>query len=668
MNNERENQNKTLSPNNESGPQIDIDIPSNPLTSDTGDNQIFDLVLVDMVASYKTQRLVCVKRNMYQAGSSYKYVCVSYRWGEYNEQIALTPDYNAHVTSFGISDLINLCTQILYWNYQEHVKEHGIDDEEEDDDDDDDDDYCDGRPRFLWVDAISVDQMDHSHKKTTVHRMKEIYARAEMIIAVPDLHIAYLLKDPNSREYIITLTKNGKRVHRHITLQCMNKESDDNEDDIKNDQVGQENIDVQEQKSQDESNRGTHKHRGFRQFFKDTIRQSRLATSGHDGNKGITENNIQDPVIDDDVLFKSDDEKGGDTQKKDDDDGKTTPTCNTDKESDHDHQKNQSCLCDVGMSQIEKEDYNRALTYLKHVVDDWANRVWVISECSIGRRSKMKLWFLSIGYYLRIADRPSQLLDLFNEERPTIFDQPLKERSFLDMMLNSNATRNEDRFYAILPLFKEFKPFADNHDISNWGITDMLSVRLQLFRMVNFQEKLAILLSCTIINFSSDVILPSFASNYNHYFFNVATGLSYKTAWLKDIELLKDEDINRDYLRITVPWSRTFTDTTLSHDLVITKHARGKLGLDASEVMTVFIPIVVHDERTNHTMGVKLLGNRQKNIWVMLNRMMDLVDVPPSDASSNKVSVVEHHTPHRSDSLDMLWSDKHENDQVFHLY
>ncbi|KAI8078887.1 uncharacterized protein BX664DRAFT_342986 [Halteromyces radiatus] len=206
----------------------------------------------------------------------------------------------------------------------------------------------------------------------------------------------------------------------------------------------------------------------------------------------------------------------------------------------------------------------------------------------------------------------------------------------------------------------------------------MLSVRLQLLRMADFEEKLAILLLCMQPNFVSDAILPSFASFCtmpDDFTIDWACDLSYEPSLLKEIELLKDEGNNRDYLRITVPWSRTFTNKIIPHDLDLTANARGKLGLDLSELVTVFMPITVHDERTNHTIGVKLLGSRQKNIWIMLNRMVDLVDVPPSDASSSvtslsssKLSVSEHHTPHRSGSLDMLWSDKHESDQVFHLY
>ncbi|KAI8078884.1 uncharacterized protein BX664DRAFT_369288 [Halteromyces radiatus] len=560
MNNARENQNKTLA--------SDLDV-----------NHVFDLVLVDMVASFESERLVCVKRNMYEAGSSYKYVCVSYRWGEYTEQIVLTPDYNAHVTSFAIADLITLCGQILLWNHQEYEKEP----------DDDDDDIVDNNTdRYLWVDAISVDQMNHANKKSTTHRMTEIYNRAELIIAVPDLHIGYLMETPNNHEFISTLSRHAKKIYHHITLQCTNKKGDD-EEDVKSDQVGQENLDVQkpEKYQHAKGGRGSRKHRKFRQFVKDTIRQLRLL-GGADGTQ------------------KKND--AAQTNLDDDDDDFTVSSWEDTRRT----QRSNRCLCAVGMTQTEKEDYIRALRYLAHVVNDWANRVWVMNECSIERRSKIKLWFLSISYNVGFDDRSIELLDLFNESRPTRFDQPLKERSFLDMMLNSKAARNEDRFYAILPLFKAFKHYVDDHDISNWGITDHLSVRPQLFRMVKLQEKLAILLSCTIAGFSSDVVLPSFVSNYNHLFFKIACDLSYRPSLLNNIELLKDEDINRDYLRITVPWSRTFTDKILSHDLGITQDACGKLGLNTSELVTVFMPIIVHDERTNHTLGVKLLGSRKK--------------------------------------------------------
>ncbi|KAI8078787.1 uncharacterized protein BX664DRAFT_389169 [Halteromyces radiatus] len=626
-------------------------------------NPAFDLMLVDMIATVKSKRLVCVKKSMHHAEFTDGYACVSYRWGECDEQIALTPDYNAHVTSFAISDLILLCGQLLLW--------HGDrDDEIHDDVDsgnnsnnaavaDDDDGFSESVVKYLWVDAISVDQLDHNKKKT-IHRMSEIFARAEVIVAVPDLHISYLLQSMNNYECMDAVSKYVKRMYVHLSMQCGMKKTDDDIQEQKESQDDKEKMDndVQERKeSQDGSEKGSR----FRRLISNMIRKYKL-----NSRRGYQEGNKNKVTTEKGHLqIKSDNENSGVTKMGDAAVGND--------ENDDFIENCEMCPCLVGLTETEKDNFARGLRYLLHVVMDWANRTWVISECSIGRRTKMKLWFLSFCYEnIHHQSRPKTLLDFFNERRPTIFDQPLKERSFLDMMLNSRATRNEDRFYAILPLYKEFKHYADNHEISTWGITDMLSVRLQLLRIVKFQEKLALLLLCTKSTFVSDIILPSFASclsSSDAVLLRWATELSYKPSLLEGIELHKDEDANRDYLRITVPWSRTFTDPILPHDMELSEYARRELGLDLSELEAVFMPITVHDEKTNHTMGVKLLGDRQKNIWIMLNRMTDLVDVPSSSSSSSgNGSAGEHHGLRKFRSVDTLWSNKHEDNQVFHLY
>ncbi|CAO3652462.1 unnamed protein product [Cunninghamella blakesleeana] len=71
------------------------------------EEKVFNLVLVDIWETDKNANLVCVKKNMYD--SYLKYITISYRWGEIEEQLVETPDYIAHITSFDIIDLVNLC-------------------------------------------------------------------------------------------------------------------------------------------------------------------------------------------------------------------------------------------------------------------------------------------------------------------------------------------------------------------------------------------------------------------------------------------------------------------------------------------------------------------------------------------------------------------------------
>ncbi|CAO3638586.1 unnamed protein product [Cunninghamella blakesleeana] len=60
------------------------------------------------------------------------------------------------------------------------------------------------------------------------------------------------------------------------------------------------------------------------------------------------------------------------------------------------------------------------------------------------------------------------------------------QRSHLDMILNSNASRNEDRFNAILSSWNEYSHLIKNKDtISKWNITNMTLVRLKLYEIMD---------------------------------------------------------------------------------------------------------------------------------------------------------------------------------------
>lgn len=227
---------------------------------------------------------------------------------------------------------------------------------------------------------------------------------------------------------------------------------------------------------------------------------------------------------------------------------------------------------------------------------------------------------------------------------------------------------------------------AADHAISTWGITNFVSVRLQLYSMVSFEEKLTMLLCGVRPSFKSDVMLPSFAAFYRDVDFDWAHELANLPALIKamDLHQLEEEGSKMHYLAVTVPWSRTFTDHAVEHDLNVAGHALTRLGLSEllEELVTVFIPITVHNEQTQHTLGIKLFGHREQNKWIMLHRMVDLVDVPPTtptpptDADTDKMLTqlpgpprhAPPHPPHRSASLDTLWSEKMEMDQVFHIY
>ncbi|CAO3638046.1 unnamed protein product [Cunninghamella blakesleeana] len=101
------------------------------------------------------------------------------------------------------------------------------------------------------------------------------------------------------------------------------------------------------------------------------------------------------------------------------------------------------------------------------------------------------------------------------------FDRFVKERfmqrSHLDMILNSNATRNEDRFNVFLLSWNKYSHVIKNKNtISRWNITDMISIRLKLYEIMNNgnlwdQAKLLYAISLEYFD-NHNVFFPVFSS------------------------------------------------------------------------------------------------------------------------------------------------------------
>ncbi|ORZ07412.1 hypothetical protein BCR42DRAFT_456050 [Absidia repens] len=93
--------------------------------------------------------------------------------------------------------------------------------------------------------------------------------------------------------------------------------------------------------------------------------------------------------------------------------------------------------------------------------------------------------------------------------------QQLNQRTFLDMILKSKASKNEDRFYAVLPQ-SEYKSdlLTSKHEVGQWNINTITSVKLKLYEIMNTRDKLN-LLFWSGNNKSSNVglILPTFATS-----------------------------------------------------------------------------------------------------------------------------------------------------------
>ncbi|CAO3654066.1 unnamed protein product [Cunninghamella echinulata] len=307
--------------------------------------------------------------------------------------------------------------------------------------------------QYLWIDAISVDQQNHERKKETILQMSEIYKKATYILAVPDLHGAHLWKNPANKDTIILIRKHRKAIYKGI-----------------------------------------------------------LNNSNNDHHQLINEN---------------------EKRKKEK---------NNHNKNNHDHYRHATNDKEI---QTENEDIKTAYQFLAYLVEDWSNRAWVISEYHIAKEKEesqgtpLKYIFVNLlhdeisTFFSYSFDHHSSIttmnIDYNNNKNsnkvpyddvnsPIKFINFLKtkftQQGHLKMLLESNASRNEDRFNAILPSWKKYNHWIkDRNTISDWNITDMISVRLKLYEMMDdLWDKATLLYACSwSIN---SPILPSYVSQF----------------------------------------------------------------------------------------------------------------------------------------------------------
>ncbi|CAO3588648.1 unnamed protein product [Absidia cylindrospora] len=126
----------------------------------------FQIVLVDIQKAANDKMVHCVQKSLEE--NDLKYVALSYRWGELHETLIDTGvGYTASITSFALDDFYQLCLMMTLESELKHIK-------------------------YVWVDAICVDQQDATKREATLHQMSHIYERATSILAVPDLHLDFL--------------------------------------------------------------------------------------------------------------------------------------------------------------------------------------------------------------------------------------------------------------------------------------------------------------------------------------------------------------------------------------------------------------------------------------------------------------------------------------------
>ncbi|CAO3652114.1 unnamed protein product [Cunninghamella blakesleeana] len=145
-----------------------------------GNEKVFNLVLIDINETSNSLKTKCVKKNMYD--SDFKYIAISCRKNQMEEQFIEASDYTTHIISSYSRALINLCLFIINESDLKDIP-------------------------YLWIDAMSVDQQNKEGKKEAILKMNQTYEKASYILAIPDLHMEYLLTNTANREIIELIYK-----------------------------------------------------------------------------------------------------------------------------------------------------------------------------------------------------------------------------------------------------------------------------------------------------------------------------------------------------------------------------------------------------------------------------------------------------------------------------
>ncbi|ORY96088.1 hypothetical protein BCR42DRAFT_457606 [Absidia repens] len=126
------------------------------------------------------------------------------------------------------------------------------------------------------------------------------------------------------------------------------------------------------------------------------------------------------------------------------------------------------------------------MEFLVGLIKDWSTRVWVISEFNIAKKkNNLKYWFIQLAYNDMEGGEKFTFFkfDFNNLQTPvreqnfqpsvhpiSLYFNQLSRQTFLQNILISKASKNEDRFYSILP----FSPYQDRKlEVSHWKINTM---------------------------------------------------------------------------------------------------------------------------------------------------------------------------------------------------
>ncbi|ORZ07423.1 hypothetical protein BCR42DRAFT_426236 [Absidia repens] len=219
----------------------------------------------------------------------------------------------------------------------------------------------------------------------------------------------------------------------------------------------------------------------------------------------------------------------------------------------------------------------------------------------------------------------------------------LTKRTVLEMMLQTKASKHEDRFHSIIPLAPKYKHhIKDRHSISRLGISDMLSVRLQLMAWMDTKDRLMLVFCKRHPLPSRTPLLPTFASHFKAIqpglmacFTTTIRGVQCNfdlttTTTNNDIRLYHHSIGHMLWLSPRVLYLHKSKRRSFYQDMGGQSHPLwASLGLDPARdpLEAVSIPLFLIDATLTETTtslpwygltsDLQVVGSREKNIWLV---------------------------------------------------
>ncbi|ORZ07373.1 hypothetical protein BCR42DRAFT_426132 [Absidia repens] len=618
----------------------------------------FHVVLVDIKKTVSDENIHCVEKPL---EGDLKYVALSYRWGEVQETMIDTGvGYSVTITSFAVVDFINLCRMIAC--------EPDLKDME-----------------YVWVDAICVDQNNPIKRKTTIYKMSNIYEHANYILAVPDLHLTYLhsLSTKNS-EILDDSFRFSEDIYYLIHGDAKSLAALDEK------WLDQHNVPKDPDLRQLLTKYTDYFTDGLMTFREHHWAYDHLQVINHlyEVNSKNTETETTTAVsyLDLATWYRT-----AQTATEGDN---AVDVFTRIKQLHHCKQSN----CPLDLSVVEQPQYKKdmldrkwphcdrewnqmiyersksirqSMYFMMDLIRDWSSRVWVISEFNIAKKNNnLKYWFLQLAPIRLVNDRYKRGAAIsffkFKFDNPAFtftenaqvasterwsssdpvylgfhqtMNYQLNEQTFFQMILQSKASKTEDRLYAILPLFQKYKYLIGSKDLEDsWKINTMHSLKLKLYKWMNVTNRfILLLLSGNWKSLQKGMILPTFATStiiWCGYDDNVMTADDYESC---NIDLsdpsaltLKQTATDQFFLhlkpRIYYVWTDARKDCLNEHhEDNKRKYGRLKcfdagLTLDTICIPGCVLPAMEINPQDNiflEYLLIVLVGNLERNIWIV---------------------------------------------------